>query len=97
MTTYLASIDDVIRFFRRAQKEGFKAVAFEKGGLLEATAPSKKHKYYKLRFGMAYDIFKDWDISPFINKKNIPFCGILIKGKDLDKLREKSKDERKKK
>lgn len=89
MVTYLASIDDVIRFFRKAQKEGFKAVVFEKGGLLEAYAPSKKNKYYKLRFGMAHDIFKEWDISPFLNKKNVSFCGILIHKENTDKLQEK--------
>ena len=93
MTTYISSISDLISFLIKARNQGYDVVIFEKGGLVQADAPTKNRKRYNLVFGMAPDVFKTEDVSPLIFGKSIPFCGLIIHKEDEEKINvQKSKE-----
>lgn len=87
--TFILKIEELIEFLQKCKDGGHKMVVFAVGSCYEAYAPSKKKPYYKLKFSVAGDIFKEEGIAPFIFQNNIDFCGVLLDKISAKHLKEK--------
>lgn len=92
-TTLIYSIDGFIKFLKEMEQKGFKKIAISIGGCYEAYSPSKKKPYYRLKFDMSQDVFKEESVAMFMYLKNVDFCGLLVHEDVEDHLKEFDKKE----